>query len=292
VKRYQTYHLHYDSPRSLQPCYGRRVLELRKTFPELASPCNFSDFVLNFPSFQDVSVDFATADNRIFRNLSLVLTGDQVLLLLKAVRTFPREQIYNSIDEHRRNSRMTPSLPVEPGIMLTTRLLPVLHPCDFSLLTECLTQSLATSSAIDSMLQERLSKRHDNIAMPKLFPPEIYDCGSPFLPTTPTCTGKHFCIACDISFTNSEALKKHQTEFCERKLDWICPTCPDQTFGLLDRLNRHHRKAHAGTCPHDCDKRKTYPSDHCKAALLQCYRTAPEKEAWGCPCCIKLLRYS
>jgi hypothetical protein len=60
------------------------------------------------PGFQEVSVDFANANNQIFRNLSLVLTGDQVLLLLKAVRAFPREQIYNSIDEHRRNSRMTP----------------------------------------------------------------------------------------------------------------------------------------------------------------------------------------
>ena len=155
-----------------------------------------------------------------------------------------------------------------------------------SLLTECLMQSLATSSAVDSMLQERLSRRHDSITMPELFQPEIYDCGSPFLPTTPTCAGKHFCIACDISFTNSEALKKHQAEFCERKLDWICPTCPGQTFGLLDRLNRHHHKAHAGTCPHGCDKRKTYPSDHCKVALSQCYRTAPEKKAWGCPCCV------
>lgn len=61
-----------------------------------------------FPSFQDVSVDFATANNQIFQNLSLVLTGDQVLLLLKAVRAFPQEQIYDSIDEYRRNSRMTP----------------------------------------------------------------------------------------------------------------------------------------------------------------------------------------
>ena len=46
-----------------------------------------------FPSFQDVSVDFATANNQIFRNLSLILTGNQVLLLPKAVRAFPREQI-------------------------------------------------------------------------------------------------------------------------------------------------------------------------------------------------------
>jgi hypothetical protein len=46
-----------------------------------------------FPSFQDVSVDFATANNQIFQNPSLVLTGDQVLLLLKAVRAFPQEQI-------------------------------------------------------------------------------------------------------------------------------------------------------------------------------------------------------
>jgi hypothetical protein len=61
-----------------------------------------------FTSFQDVSVDFATANNQIFRNLSLVLTGDQVLLLLEAVRAFPQERIYNSVDEHRRNGRMAP----------------------------------------------------------------------------------------------------------------------------------------------------------------------------------------
>jgi hypothetical protein len=114
----------------------------------------------------------------------------------------------------------------------------------------------------------------------------MVDGRSTFPSTTPAFASKHFCIACDISFTNAEALKKHQTEFCERKLDWICPTCPDQTFGLLDRLNRHHCKAHAETCPHGCDRRKTYPSDNCKAALSQCYRTAAEKKAWGCPCCI------
>ena len=155
-----------------------------------------------------------------------------------------------------------------------------------SLVTKCMTQSLATSSAVDSMIQTRVTGCHDGSTMRGLADDDMYNCGSPFTSDAPTFASKHFCIACDKSFTNSEALKKHQTEFCERKLDWFCPICPDQIFGLLDRLNRHHCRAHAETCPHGCGKGKSYPSSYCKAALAECCGTAPEKKAWGCPCCI------
>lgn len=235
-----------------------------------------------FPSFQNASIDFECANNQIF----LVLTGDQVLLLLKAVRAFPQEQIFSSIDQHRQNSRII----LHKFLRLGDRADCIVASCaaseQLSLLTTCLTQSLATSSAVDSMLQARACTRHDSMTMPGIFEQDMCDDGPPLSFATTTFAGKHFCIACDTSFANSEALKKHQTEFCERKLDWVCPTCPDQTFGLLDRLNRHHCKTHAETCRHGCDKRKTYPSDYCKTILSQCYRITAEKKAWGCPCCI------
>jgi hypothetical protein len=90
-------------------------------------------------------------------------------------------------------------------------------------------------------------------------------------------TDKQVCIACDISCASLPALRKHELEFCERKLDWFCPHCPDQVYGRPDRLSRHYFDAHSATCH--------YPTDYCKAVLAQCSRQAAEKKAWGCPCC-------
>jgi hypothetical protein len=96
----------------------------------------------------------------------------------------------------------------------------------------------------------------------------------------------HVCIACDSSYANQSGLKKHQSFFCERKLDWVCPSCPNLVFYQETELRKHHRSIHAETCPSCCDTRKSLPSDHCRAVLSQCSREAAEKKAWGCPCCL------
>jgi hypothetical protein len=84
-----------------------------------------------FPGFQNASIDFERSNNQIFRNLSLVLTGDQVLLLLKAVRAVPQDQIFSSIDEHRRNSKRIPASEKQKRRTLTVQLPRVLHPSNF-----------------------------------------------------------------------------------------------------------------------------------------------------------------
>ena len=58
----------------------------------------------NLASSQKALIEFECANKQIFRNLSLVLTDDQVPLLFKAVKAFPQDHISHSIDQHRRNS--------------------------------------------------------------------------------------------------------------------------------------------------------------------------------------------
>jgi hypothetical protein len=97
----------------------------------------------------------------------------------------------------------------------------------------------------------------------------------------------NICYACNTSFKNANTLAKHQTEFCERKLEWVCSACPRKVYGLQERLNRHHLEAHAEMCPHGCDKREKLHSEACKTQLSKCSRRITTKKAWGCPCCIK-----
>src|SRR5204863_2047389 len=68
----------------------------------------------------------------------------------------------------------------------------------------------------------------------------------------------NICYACNVWCKNATTLTKHQNEFCERKVKWICPACPQKVFGLQERLNRHHMEAHAYSCLFDCNKRKSY----------------------------------
>jgi hypothetical protein len=158
----------------------------------------------------------------------------------------------------------------------------VLHPtpAQLSLLMHCLSQSIANDTGAERMLRTFFGtvdhSGHESFLKDRCLqaPPGL-----------PALSIKQVCIACDTSCKNSRALRKHQLEFCERKFEWICPACPDQIFGLQDRLNRHHFDAHATTCPHCCDKQKSYPSDHCKTVLSQCFRKMADKKAWGCPCC-------
>jgi hypothetical protein len=95
------------------------------------------------------------------------------------------------------------------------------------------------------------------------------------------------CYACNTSFKNASTLAKHQTEFCERKAEWICPACPHKVFGLQERLNRHHMEVHAETCPYGCDKKEKLLSEACKTLLSKCSKRITTKKAWGCPCCIQ-----
>jgi hypothetical protein len=97
----------------------------------------------------------------------------------------------------------------------------------------------------------------------------------------------NICYACDKSFANVTTLAKHQNEFCERKVEWVCPACPRKAFGLQERLNRHHMEAHADSCPSGCDKREKFVSEACKMQLSKCSRQLATKKAWGCPCCVK-----
>jgi hypothetical protein len=97
----------------------------------------------------------------------------------------------------------------------------------------------------------------------------------------------NICYACDKSFKSANTLAKHQTEFCERKVEWVCRTCPHKVYGLQERLNRHHMEVHAETCPNGCDKREKLLSEACKTQLSKCSRQVTTKKAWGCPCCVK-----
>ena len=97
----------------------------------------------------------------------------------------------------------------------------------------------------------------------------------------------NICYACNVWCKNATTLTKHQTEFCERRFEWICPACPRRVFGLQERLNRHHMDAHADSCPYGCDKREKLHTEACKLQLSKCSRHLATKKAWGCPCCVE-----
>lgn len=97
----------------------------------------------------------------------------------------------------------------------------------------------------------------------------------------------NICYACNVWCKNATTLTKHQTEFCERRFEWICPACPQKVFGLQERLNRHHMEAHADSCPYGCDKREKLHTEACKLQLSKCSRHLATKKAWGCPCCVE-----
>jgi hypothetical protein len=97
----------------------------------------------------------------------------------------------------------------------------------------------------------------------------------------------NICYTCNGPFKSATTLAKHQNEFCEQKVEWVCPACPRKVFGLQERLNRHHMEAHADSCPYGCDKREKLLSKACKLQLSKCSRQLATKKAWGCPCCIK-----
>jgi hypothetical protein len=97
----------------------------------------------------------------------------------------------------------------------------------------------------------------------------------------------NICYACNVSCKSATTLAKHQTEFCERKVEWVCTVCPWKVFGLQERLNRHHMEAHTDSCPYGCDKREKFHSEACKSQLSKCSRHLATKKAWGCPCCVE-----
>jgi hypothetical protein len=97
----------------------------------------------------------------------------------------------------------------------------------------------------------------------------------------------NICYACNKPCGSATTLAKHRTEFCERRVEWVCPACPRKAFGLQERLNRHHMDAHADSCPSGCDKREKLLSEACKMQLSNSSRQLATKKAWGCPCCVK-----
>jgi len=109
----------------------------------------------------------------------------------------------------------------------------------------------------------------------------------PYLQAGHVPVASNICYTCNVSYKNATTLAKHQTEFCERKVEWVCLACPRRVFGLQERLNRHHMDAHADSCPYGCDKREKLHSEACKLQLSKYSRHLAIKKAWGCPCCVK-----
>jgi hypothetical protein len=116
---------------------------------------------------------------------------------------------------------------------------------------------------------------------------QLENAALPYLQAGHVPVACNICYACNTSCKNATTLAKHQNEFCERKVEWVCPACPHKVFGLQERLNRHHMEAHAELCPYGCDKREKSHSEACKVLLSKCSRPVATKKAWGCPCCVE-----
>jgi hypothetical protein len=96
------------------------------------------------------------------------------------------------------------------------------------------------------------------------------------------------CFACNKQCSTQGALKRHQDEKCERKVDWKCPHC--RWTG--DRLIRHYAMSHSGRCPTCCSTPGQIVCKTCKDSLSECYQTLPRNKTWGCPyCCYYFLDF-
>jgi hypothetical protein len=100
------------------------------------------------------------------------------------------------------------------------------------------------------------------------------------LPSLTTTTAL-ICFACNKQCSTQGALKRHQDEKCERKVDWTCPEC--QWNG--DRLTRHYATSHADQCPKCCSIPGERVCGDCRTRLSKSYVALPRKHTWGCPYC-------
>lgn len=100
-------------------------------------------------------------------------------------------------------------------------------------------------------------------------------------------TAKPTCFACNKEFATPSTLSRHQTEQCDRAMEWTCSSCPNpkKTFYRTERLEGHHVKEHGDRCGNGCGKEKKI-SSKCKAELSRSFVEPPAKKAWGCPYCV------
>jgi hypothetical protein len=89
------------------------------------------------------------------------------------------------------------------------------------------------------------------------------------------------CFACSKHCSTQSALKRHQDEKCERRVDWTCPDC--QWTG--ERLIRHYATSHGDQCRQCCSIPGERVCDDCRVRLSESYLTLPRIQTWGCPYC-------
>ena len=221
----------------------------------------------------------------ILHTLSRVLTRPQVTQLCRVLKLYSEDEIIRSIEAYRRGTRSPEScrecieLIFLGGILEKSR----------SSTIEQSSENCDLISPADTLIQ---SDTEESLPFPS--PLVLSSFNSPTAPWlislgNPQTHMWHCCIACNVRCKSVQGLEKHQHEFCERKRDWVCAEC-GKRFGLQDRLERHHLDTHTGTCPYNCNKQTRVLGEQCKTQLAACTEDAPEKKAWGCPCCLKCFK--
>ena len=95
----------------------------------------------------------------------------------------------------------------------------------------------------------------------------------------------YICVACNRLCRSKSSLSRHQTQYCEREVEWFCSFCvPNKRFYRKDKLSQHHINNHGRGCVAGC---KQQQGGLCKRHLSHSTVPAWPKKAWGCPCCVQ-----
>lgn len=95
----------------------------------------------------------------------------------------------------------------------------------------------------------------------------------------------YICVACNRLCRSKSSLSRHQTQHCEREVEWLCSLCvPRKRFYRKDKLAQHHINSHGRGCVAGC---KQQQGGLCKSHLSHSIISAWPKKAWGCPCCVR-----
>jgi hypothetical protein len=95
----------------------------------------------------------------------------------------------------------------------------------------------------------------------------------------------YICVACNRLCKSKSSLSRHQTQYCEREVEWVCSLCvPRKRFYRKDKLSQHHINNHGRGCVAGC---KQQQGGLCKWHLSHSMVAAWPKKAWGCPCCVQ-----
>lgn len=226
------------------------------------------------------STDFYDQHGQGSKKISLELTANQVCQLYVLVHYCLQSNVPNAVEQR---SPYGQGIPLQfECVQLTQAGAAYPTPWQISSLVNCISHSLASETDVESLA--RVLSNTANGGAPE---PLLNERQSQVASSLPLLATKKVCIACDTPCKNPRALRRHQVEFCERQLEWVCPECPEQTFGLQDRLNRHHFDIHATTCARGCVKHSAHHAELCKTFLSACSRMMAEKKVWGCPCCVR-----